>query len=138
MYKYFSVAVAHVTRLRWLSKTPFTSYMPFLGGRKAMLLHCVIPVLITMKVVNCDMNLTHTQTLSEWRTVNMNYVLREMMARPLRGKQVIFMVEETLEDFVQDSFVLNEAVTPYVILSFPQHWKDADTELYHSFDFSKT
>lgn len=103
-----------------------------------MLLHCVIPALITMNMVTCDMNLKSTQFLSEWRTEYVNRMLREVMLLPLQGKQIIFIVEENPEEFVRSSFLLSAAVTPYVIMSFPQHWKDADADFYHSIEFSKT
>ena len=89
-------------------------------------------------MVLCNINLTNSLVQWEWRIPYMNDMLKEVIARPLQGKQVIFMLEDTLEEHLHGNTVLSTAVTPHVILTFPQHWEDAVTDLYHSIDFSKT
>lgn len=88
-------------------------------------------------MVSCNRNFTKRPGQWQWRATHMNHMLREVIAGPLQGKQVIFMVDESTEEHLWGSTVLSAAVTPYVILSFPQHWEDADTDLHHSIELSK-
>ena len=73
-----------------------------------------------------------------WWAQQMNHVLREVLARPLEGKKVVLMIDDTLVKHLEGVGVLGAASTQTVILSFPQHGDNSSMELYHIIKPRKT
>lgn len=74
---------------------------------------------------------------AEW-DLHMNRLLREVMAGPLQGKKVVFMVDDVLIKNMEGGSVLGVSNTQNVIFSFQQSLEDNSTDLFRLLKPRKT
>lgn len=102
------------------------------------MLFLLLIIAMSSAVLSCNGNLTQQAAQWAWRAPHMNRVLREAMAGPLQGKKVVVLADDSLVKDLDGGSVLGAAATQTVILSFPRHGEDNDTDLYRFIKPRKT